>query len=311
MATPWADLARSLAATLEAFAARAALPEPPPEDLAAEVPRPADEHALGKRQRQIVDLPGLATEAGLKTADVAAAIDYELPNTYSALQALARFQVVEQVPNKEPQHWRLIARYREGPRVYARLVALLEPGEWTTPGDVSIAARGDVRAADAIARANLSPRVLDQSSDHRVTWDELARRAERRSRSMPTTAALNYLQIPATDLEASIAFFENVLGWQVRRHPAVGNVLDQSGYPEFTDSTGRAGGGFVLGRPAAREPGLLPCIAVDSIARVLDAVVANGGEVVKPRTAIVEGVDWEAMFRDPAGNVFGLFEQAS
>jgi predicted enzyme related to lactoylglutathione lyase len=37
-------------------------------------------------------------------------------------------------------------------------------------------------------------------------------------------------------------------------------------------------------------------------------VVAHGGEVVKPRTAIVEGVDWEAMFRDPAGNTFGLYE---
>jgi predicted enzyme related to lactoylglutathione lyase len=54
----------------------------------------------------------------------------------------------------------------------------------------------------------------------------------------------------------------------------------------------------------------LPCIAVDSIDTVLANVRANGGEVVKPRTAIVEGLDWEAQFRDPAGNVLGLYEES-
>jgi predicted enzyme related to lactoylglutathione lyase len=310
-----AALARSLARALEAFAAADQHAAAADEPLADQPPRPADEHALGKRQRQIVEVAGLATEAGLKTADIAAAVDYEVPNTYTALQALARSQVVEQVPAKDPQHWRLVRRYRAGARVFARIMALVGDGEWTTAGDVSIAARGDLRASEAIARAGLSERVLLDARQgdprQRVGWDELARRAahaDERRRTM-TTAALNYLQIPALDLEESIAFYEDVLGWRVTRHPAVGNVLEQTGYPEFVDSTGRAGGGFVLGRPAAREPGLLPCIAVDSIDEVLAAVVTHGGDVVKPRTPIVEGVDWEAQFRDPAGNVFGLFEQ--
>ena len=84
---------------------------------------------------------------------------------------------------------------------------------------------------------------------------------------------------------------------------------DQAGCQEFADSTGRNGGGFVLGRPPSREPGLLPTIAVDSIEHTLAAVAAHGGEIVKPRTAIVEASDWEAIFRDPAGNAFGLFEE--
>lgn len=118
---------------------------------------------------------------------------------------------------------------------------------------------------------------------------------------------LNYLQIPAVDLEQSIRFYEHVFGWTVRRH---GNVseLEQTSYPEFADATGTNGGGFVLGRPPSREPGLLPCIAVESIDETLRAVIDYGGEVVKPKTAIVEGVDWEAELRDPAGNVLGLFE---
>ena len=54
---------------------------------------------------------------------------------------------------------------------------------------------------------------------------------------------------------------------------------------------------------------MLPTIAVDSIEHTLAAVAAHGGEIVKPRTAIVEASDWEAIFRDPAGNAFGLFEE--
>ena len=128
---------------------------------------------------------------------------------------------------------------------------------------------------------------------------------------MSSKAVLNYLQIPATDLEQSATFYEAVLGWQVKRHPTVGGVLEQTGYPEFTDSTGKAGGGFVLGRPPSREPGLLPCVAVDDIETILEAVVAHGGEVLKPRTPILEGVDYEAIFRDPAGNAIGLYQSRS
>ncbi len=293
--------------------------EPPAEEVVGDdVPQPADEHALGKRQRQIVEVPGLAALDGMKTAEVAAAIGYDVPNTYVALQVLTRYQVVEQVPGKEPQHWRLVRRYRVGSRLFARLASYIQPGEWTTAGDVSIAARGDLRATEAISRAGLSERVLAEGANvpaamgQRVGWDELARRAakaDERRRTM-TRAQLNYVQIPVLDLDESITFYEEVLGWKVTRHPTVGTVADQSGYPEFTDSTGQAGGAFVLGRVPSREPGIMPCIAVDSIASVLEAVVQFGGEVVKPRTAIVEGTDWEATFRDPAGNAFGLYEHA-
>jgi len=72
-----------------------------------------------------------------------------------------------------------------------------------------------------------------------------------------TKAALNYIQIPAIDLEESITFYEEVLGWKVKRHPTVGAVVDQTAYPEFSDSTGHAGGAFVLGRRPSREPGVM------------------------------------------------------
>jgi predicted enzyme related to lactoylglutathione lyase len=287
---------------------------------------------------QIVELPGLATEDGLKTAEVAAGVDYELPNTYSALQALARNQVVEQVPGKDPQRWRLVRRYRAVSRTYAQLAELINAGEWTTAGDVSIAARGDVRAAGSVAAAKLSPRIVaderpaaDQVEQlvadgvvvlssgqpdprQRVSWSELGRRAaaakERRTRMAKGT--LNYLQVPAIDLDESATFYEEVFGWQINRSPSVAQSSDepQSGYVGFVDSSGQVGGEFVLGREPSREPGLLPSILVDSIDTTLDEVVKHGGEMVRPRTPIVEGTDWQAMFRDPAGNAMALFESA-
>jgi uncharacterized protein len=240
------------------------------------------------------------------------------------------------VPGKEPQRWRLGRRYRNVSQVYARAAELIGPGEWTTAGDVSIAIRGDLSAAPSILAARLSPRILadaypspeivpvlnDEGIDvlpsgeadprQRLSWNELSRRAtaaqERRTR-MPA-GTLNYLQVPASDLDASATFYQDVFGWRINRYPSPAPNRDQpqTGYVGFVDSSGNVGGEFVVDRPASREPGILPSIGVDSIDQTLESVVEHGGEVVRPRTAIVEGVDWQAQFRDPAGNVMALFE---
>lgn len=65
----------------------------------------------------------------------------------------------------------------------------------------------------------------------------------------------------------------------------------------------------MLGRPAATEPGLLIYIMVDSVAATADAVVANGGEIVQPIGA--DPGEITARFRDPAGNVIGLYQEPS
>jgi predicted enzyme related to lactoylglutathione lyase len=46
---------------------------------------------------------------------------------------------------------------------------------------------------------------------------------------------------------------------------------------------------------------------VDSVAAAVDAVVKSGGEIVQPIG--VDAPEITARFRDPAGNVFGLYEQ--
>ena len=46
---------------------------------------------------------------------------------------------------------------------------------------------------------------------------------------------------------------------------------------------------------------------VDSMAATVDAVVANGGEIVQPIG--MDAPEITARFRDPSGNVIGLYQQ--
>ena len=70
---------------------------------------------------------------------------------------------------------------------------------------------------------------------------------------------------------------------------------------------GGVSGTWVTGRPPLGEPGLLVYIMVDSVASACDAVVANGGEIVQPIGA--DHPEITARFRDPGGNVIGLYQE--
>ena len=62
----------------------------------------------------------------------------------------------------------------------------------------------------------------------------------------------------------------------------------------------------MLGRPPSVVPGLLIYIMVDSVAATIEAVQANGGEIVQPIGA--DAPEITARFRDPGGNVLGLYQ---
>ena len=119
---------------------------------------------------------------------------------------------------------------------------------------------------------------------------------------MPPTQAngkVCYIEIPATDIERSAAFYHEVFGWRIRQRG--------DGSTAFDDTTGEVSGAWVVGRPPAAEPGLLVYVMVDSVAAAVDAVVANGGEIVQPIGA--DAPEITARFRDPAGDVIGLYQE--
>jgi predicted enzyme related to lactoylglutathione lyase len=110
-----------------------------------------------------------------------------------------------------------------------------------------------------------------------------------------------YIEIPAADVRRSAEFYGEVFGWRIRQRG--------DGSTAFDDTTGEVSGTWVLGRPPAVSPGLLIYIMVDSVAAMLDAVIAHGGELVQPIGA--DAPEITARFRDPAGNVFGLYQEPS
>ncbi len=119
---------------------------------------------------------------------------------------------------------------------------------------------------------------------------------------MPPTLAngkICYVEIPAVDVQRSIEFYRAVFGWTIRRRG--------DGHAAFDDSVGEVSGTWVTGRPPSSQPGLLFYIMVDSVAASIDTVVKNGGEIVQPIGG--DAPEITARFRDPAGNVIGLYQE--
>ncbi len=109
---------------------------------------------------------------------------------------------------------------------------------------------------------------------------------------------LSYVEIPALDIKQSAAFYEKVFGW---------NLRGDADHPSFGDATGDIIGHWVTGMAVSRQPGLLPYIYVDRIDDTVDQIAASGGEIV--RAPYPEGDLWVATFRDPAGNMMGVWQR--
>lgn len=114
------------------------------------------------------------------------------------------------------------------------------------------------------------------------------------------TGKICYIEIPAIDISASAQFYQRVFGWHIRQHG--------DGATAFDDTVGEVSGMWVLGRPPSNNPGLVVSIMVASAASTIEAIIAAGGEIVQPVNPDEQEV--YAHFRDPAGNILGIYQQA-
>ena len=108
-----------------------------------------------------------------------------------------------------------------------------------------------------------------------------------------------YIEFPAIDINTSAEFYKRIFGWQIRQRG--------DGNTAFDDSVGEVSGTWVTGRKAATEPGLLFYIMVDSVAKTIEAIIANGGKIVQPIG--MDAPEITARFADPGGNVVGLYQE--
>jgi predicted enzyme related to lactoylglutathione lyase len=119
---------------------------------------------------------------------------------------------------------------------------------------------------------------------------------------MPPTYAngkICYLELPAADIRQSADFYATVFGWAMRTRG--------DGAQSFDDTAGEVSGSFVPDRTPAGSPGLLFYIMVDDAAGTCRTIEAHGGTIVQPIGA--DAPEITARFRDPAGNVIGLYQQ--
>jgi len=108
-----------------------------------------------------------------------------------------------------------------------------------------------------------------------------------------------YIEMPATDISRSAEFYQQVFGWKIKKRG--------DGSTAFDDGVGEVSGTWLLGRPSSPKPGLLIYIMVDSVAATCDAIIAAGCGIVQPIGA--DAPEITARFRDPGGNVLGLYQQ--
>ncbi len=113
------------------------------------------------------------------------------------------------------------------------------------------------------------------------------------------TGKICYIEMPATDIQASATFYSQVFGWHVRERG--------DGSVAFDDTVAGVSGTWLLDRPPSTRPGLMVHIMVADLNRTIAALEAAGGAIVQP--ADPESEEIFAHFRDPAGNVLGIYQQ--
>jgi len=108
-----------------------------------------------------------------------------------------------------------------------------------------------------------------------------------------------YVEIPAVDIQRSAEFYAKSFGWKSRTRG--------DGSLAFDDGVGQVSGTWVQGRKPMTDVGLLIYIMVDDIEATIGKVTAAGGEIVQPVGA--DAPEITARFRDPGGNILGLYQQ--
>jgi uncharacterized protein len=111
-----------------------------------------------------------------------------------------------------------------------------------------------------------------------------------------------YLEIPANTAQASADFYSKIFGWTVKKRG--------DGELAF-DDTGGVSGTWVKESDRTPDERTRTYIMVDDINKTLKQIASGGGRVLTARTVIAGGMGAFAVFADPVGNEFGLYEEPS
>ncbi|WP_225763395.1 VOC family protein [Stenotrophomonas sp. Marseille-Q4652] len=112
----------------------------------------------------------------------------------------------------------------------------------------------------------------------------------------PRERRIDYVEFASSDPAASRRFFEQVFGWQFEDYGP--------DYVAFDD--GRLQGGFFRGQPQQAGAGApLLVLYADELEPVQQAILANGGQLLKPVFSFPGGSRFH--FAEPGGNELAVW----
>jgi predicted enzyme related to lactoylglutathione lyase len=120
-----------------------------------------------------------------------------------------------------------------------------------------------------------------------------------------------HFEIPADDVDRAKKFYGSVFGWELQtmdmgdgEYTSVKTTATDE-QTQLPTEPGAINGGMFQRNERLTSPVIT--IDVDGIDDALKQVEAEGGSTIQPRTAI-PGMGAFAYFKDPEGNVMGLWE---
>jgi predicted enzyme related to lactoylglutathione lyase len=107
-----------------------------------------------------------------------------------------------------------------------------------------------------------------------------------------------YIEIPAVDVEKSAAFYHDIFGWTIRKR--------EDGTISFDDGVGEVSGSWITGRQPQTQIGICVSLMVNDMEATLRLITENGGIIIQPVGKDLPEIT--ALFSDPAGNIFSLYQ---
>ena len=117
-----------------------------------------------------------------------------------------------------------------------------------------------------------------------------------------------HFEIPADDLERAQRFYKSTFGWKMNYMKEMDYTIvlttevDEKNTPK---SLGVINGGMMRRTSKVKAP--VVTISVEDLDKALEKVEKNGGKAIIPKMEVGD-MGWSAYFKDPEGNVMGLWQ---
>ena len=118
-----------------------------------------------------------------------------------------------------------------------------------------------------------------------------------------------HFEIPFDDGDRARSFYKEIFDWQVQTMPEMGGYTLVVSGPSGDAGPTEAGfiNGGMLSREQSATPGPVIVVDVESIDATLEKIGGLGGSTVVEKVPVGD-MGFAAYFKDPEGNVVGLWE---